>query len=196
VTVQPYHHGSLRATLLARAATVLAKAGADGLSLRRLARDVGVSHAAPTRHFKDRQALLDALAFDGFAEMNRRMEEAAATPGSIREKVRAVAHAYVRFSVDNSALQAVMYSSKHHPAASRDLQEVAGQSLLVTTRLIAQGQAAGDISPGDPDRLAMVAFASTHGIAVLGIGDLLNGLPVEDAVESVLDVLWSGLGTT
>ena len=61
-----YHHGDLRQALLAEATAMLEESGADGLSLRALARRVGVSHAAPGHHFADRNALLAELAADGF----------------------------------------------------------------------------------------------------------------------------------
>ena len=64
-----YHHGDLRATLLASAEEMLREKGVAALSLRELARAAGVSHAAPSRHFKDKQALLDEMA----TEMYRRM---------------------------------------------------------------------------------------------------------------------------
>src|SRR5947209_2974095 len=63
---RPYHHGNLRAELLAAAEQTVRERGVEALSLRELARRVGVSHGAPRRHFADRQALLDALAQAGF----------------------------------------------------------------------------------------------------------------------------------
>ena len=65
-TQRPYHHGNLRSELLSCAERALSEGGLAQLSLRDLARQVGVSHAAPRRHFADKQALLDALAQDGF----------------------------------------------------------------------------------------------------------------------------------
>src|SRR5918995_4141085 len=73
-TARPYHHGSLRPALLTAAERALARGG--DLSLRGLAREIGVSHAAPRRHFPDKQALLDALAQDGFERLGREMAEA------------------------------------------------------------------------------------------------------------------------
>ena len=73
---RPYHHGNLRAALLACAERTLREGGAGELSLRELARQVGVSHAAPRRHFADKQALLDALAEDGFERLGRELREA------------------------------------------------------------------------------------------------------------------------
>ena len=77
-TARPYHHGNLRPALLAAAERALARGGE--LSLRELAREIGVSHAAPRRHFADKQALLDALALDGFERLGREMA-AAVEPG-------------------------------------------------------------------------------------------------------------------
>ena len=62
-----YHHGDLKAAILAEAAALVADRGADGLSLRELARAAGVSHAAPAHHFTDRRGLFTALATEGFA---------------------------------------------------------------------------------------------------------------------------------
>jgi len=69
MTDRPYHHGHLRDALLAEAERTLREQGVEQLSLRDLARQAGVSHAAPRRHFADRQALLDALAGAGFARL-------------------------------------------------------------------------------------------------------------------------------
>src|SRR5262249_42865731 len=72
----PYHHGRLRAALLTEAERVLREDGIEALSLRELARRAGVSHAAPRRHFTDRQALLDALAEAGFTRLADEMHAA------------------------------------------------------------------------------------------------------------------------
>ncbi len=66
VDERPYHHGNLRTALLAQAEKTVRERGVQDLSLRELAREVGVSHGAPRRHFPDRQALLNALAESGF----------------------------------------------------------------------------------------------------------------------------------
>lgn len=67
-----YHHGDLRAAILSEAALLVAERGADGLSLRELARSAGVSHAAPAHHFVDRRGLFTALAAQGFGCWPRR----------------------------------------------------------------------------------------------------------------------------
>src|SRR5918996_5936041 len=96
-TARAYHHGNLRSALLESAERTLARRGASELSLRELAREVGVSHAAPRRHFADKQALLDALAEHGFERIGRELDDAMAGAGaSLHEQLGAFALAYVR----------------------------------------------------------------------------------------------------
>src|SRR5215210_7221004 len=82
-TARPYHHGNLRPALLAAAERTLARG--EELSLRELAREIGVSHAAPRRHFAGKQALLDALAQDGFERLGSEMAAALERVQGFRE---------------------------------------------------------------------------------------------------------------
>ena len=77
-----YHHGDLRRALLDAAWRLVAEKGLAALTLRELARAAGVSHAAPYHHFPSRTALLDALAKEGFAGLDRAMGEAKAGPAT------------------------------------------------------------------------------------------------------------------
>src|SRR6187397_898095 len=86
-TARPYHHGNLRPALLAAAERALARGGE--LSLRELAREIGVSHAAPRRHFPDKQALLDALALDGFERLGRDLSTALGEATGLRDRLHA-----------------------------------------------------------------------------------------------------------
>src|ERR1700735_1855890 len=99
VTQRPYHHGNLRTALLAQAERTVRERGVQELSLRELARDVGVSHGAPRRHFPDRQALLEALAIAGFERLGSELREAMDDAGEdFRARVQATATAYIRFA--------------------------------------------------------------------------------------------------
>jgi len=188
-----YHHGNLRAELLQRAEETIAAEGVDGLSLRQLARDLGVSHGAPSRHFRDKRALLDALAYDGFARMNALMSTAAASAGTIPHRLDTVAHVYVGFAVEHAALLSVMYSTKHAADASDGLREIGQLSLAPTVELLREAQEAGLIVSGDVERLALVSFAAVHGVATLATNQLLEGVPVEEATETTVALLWAGL---
>lgn len=193
MTDQPYHHGKLREGLLARATESIEEAGVEGLSLRQLARDLGVSHAAPGKHFRDKQALLDALALDGFRGMNARIMGASEAAGDHRSRFVRIARAYVEFAVSHPVLLAVMHSTKHHPDASDELRNIGEGGMRVAKALIAEAQDAGVLAPGDCERLALVCFASLHGAAMLAAGNLLDGTSVDSLTIATTDLLWAGM---
>ncbi|TQF73666.1 TetR/AcrR family transcriptional regulator [Rhodococcus spelaei] len=191
---QPYHHGSLRQVLLASAENTLEREGVDGLSLRKLAREAGVSHAAPSKHFRDRRALLDALAESGFHRLTGTLAEAVAgARPDARARFVALADAYVTFALAHPALLALMYGTKHAPGATEQLLAAGHESMDLTVRIVTEAQAAGDIGPGDADRIALVAFAAFHGIATLAAGGMLDGAPVDEVVTAASDLFWRGL---
>src|SRR3954454_22411835 len=121
--VRPYHHGNLRSELLQQAEQMLTERGVGELSLRELAREVGVSHAAPRRHFRHKQALLDALAQSGFerlgADLDRAMGRAG---GDFHSRLAAFAEAYVRFATRNGPLLELMFAGKHRAGATDELK--------------------------------------------------------------------------
>jgi AcrR family transcriptional regulator len=162
---RPYHHGHLRAALLAEAERTLRADGIEALSLRELARQAGVSHAAPRRHFADRQALIDALAEAGFLRLADEVQRAADEAGEdYRARLRAAAAAYVRFATRDAALTELMFSAKN-AAGTADLREAAERLFTVIGDLIGLGQRAGRLPPGDPYRLQLLFGATLGGIA-------------------------------
>ncbi|RBQ18311.1 TetR family transcriptional regulator [Spongiactinospora rosea] len=168
-----YHHGNLRTTLLAIAERNLREHGADRLSLRELAREAGVSHTAPRRHFADRQALLDALAEAGFARLDTELRDALAAAGEeFGPRLHAMAAAYLRFATEDAALLELMFTGKHREGAER-LVAAAAAPFGRMYDLIAEGQAQGVLEPGDPERVGIVLYATLHGIATLINGNLV-----------------------
>src|SRR5690348_2663564 len=97
-----YHHGDLRAAILTEAARLVSERGADGVSLRELAREAGVSHAAPAHHFTDRRGLFTALAAEGWRLLTEALRDA-------RPDFLDAALAYVRFALDHPGHYAVMF---------------------------------------------------------------------------------------
>ena len=164
---RPYHHGNLRAELLAEAERTLRDQGIDQLSLRDLARQAGVSHAAPRRHFADRQALLEALAEVGFLRLGDELLAAVGTAADdYQARLRAAATAYVRFATQDAALLDRMFVVKRgqHSAA---LDDAFGRLFTAFDDLIRQGQQAGELQPGDPGRVRLLLLAAVLGIAAL-----------------------------
>ncbi|MFE3192514.1 TetR/AcrR family transcriptional regulator [Nocardia sp. NPDC059240] len=185
-----YHHGDLRAELLRRAEETLGASGVDGLSLRQLARDTGVSHAAPSRHFRDKQALLDALTVAGFDRLAAGFEQAAAT-GTFPERLRAMAHAYLRFAIDNPALLALMFARKNSPSVA--IGEAAAHAFAVPIEMVADAQAGGEVVPGEPRRICLSAVAALHGLAaILGSG-LVPGEEADSLFDEMVGHMMDGL---
>jgi AcrR family transcriptional regulator len=181
-TERAYHHGNLRQALLEAAERTVRERGAGDLSLRELAREVGVSHGAPRRHFPDRQALLDSLAEAGFERLRHELREAHqdAGPGFV-DRLHAMAAAYVRFAIDDSALLELMFAGKHREGATA-LEQAAEQAFAPILELIAQGQAEQFLDPGEPEGVALILFATVQGIASL----VTAGMVQSDQVDGLL----------
>jgi AcrR family transcriptional regulator len=190
---RPYHHGNLRSALIDRARRTVDERGAQALSLRELAREVGVSHGAPRRHFPDRQALLDALAEDGFERLGDALGRAVEDAGTaFGPRLHALAQAYIDFAVRHPALLELMFAGKHRPGADR-VRETADRALAVAFGVIAEAQAAGELGPGDPGRVAIVAFATLQGLAAMADGPTIEGAPVDVVVRDAIGQLLDGL---
>lgn len=189
-TERPYHHGNLRSALLAAAERTVRERGVEDLSLRQLARETGVSHGAPRRHFPDRQALLDALAETGFERLGAELQAAADRAGDeFQPRLEATATAYIRFATANPALLDLMFASKHR-ATEPSLHEAMERAFSVMMDLIVQGQTIGWLQPGDPERVGLVLFSTIQGIAALLTAgmitpDQLSGLTT-DAIAHFL----------
>ncbi|TCK26075.1 TetR/AcrR family transcriptional regulator [Pseudonocardia endophytica] len=196
VTERPYHHGQLRSALLTAAEHSLREHGAGQLSLRELARDVGVSHAAPRRHFPDRQALLDALAEAGFDRLGAELRAALDGAGTaFVPRLRATVTAYIRFAVEDAALLGLMFASKHRPGADC-VVEAAAPAFALMYDLITEGQAAGALAAGDPERVGIVLFATMQGIAAVINGNLVEPSLLDDLVETAVTQFVRGAGPT
>jgi AcrR family transcriptional regulator len=191
MTDRPYHHGHLRDTLLAEAERTLREQGVEQLSLRDLARQAGVSHAAPRRHFADRQALLDALAGAGFARLADEVAAAIKDAGpDFRARLRATGAAYVRFATEDTALMELMFAAKNasaeaagQTAPSGGVAEGAGRLFTIVGELIREGQLTGQLPPGDPERLRLLFMATARGIA----GLVAPGQPAAGQADGLLD---------
>lgn len=185
---QPYHHGDLRAALLDRAAEHLRTGTVADLSLRALARDLGVSHAAPQRHFPDRRSLLDALAGAGWQRLDADLAAADPGPGAgVRARLLALGRAYVRFATGEPALLELMFAGK----AAGERHEGPGLSAPYT--VVADAQARGEVRGGDPEALAPALWAALHGVAALSVSGVLHGADVDALLVQTADTLLDGL---
>jgi AcrR family transcriptional regulator len=195
-TERPYHHGNLRSALLEAAERTVRERGVQALSLRELAREVGVSHGAPRRHFADRQALLDALTESGFERLGSELRCAAEGAGDEFEvRLRATATAYIRFATRDPALLELMFAAKHREQLPR-LHEAMERAFSVMLELIEQGQAEGLLEPGDPERVGLVVFASIQGIAALITGGMVSPDQLDELTADAIGYFLRGSRTT
>jgi AcrR family transcriptional regulator len=193
-TPRPYHHGNLRSELLSCAERALREGGLAQLSLRDLARQAGVSHAAPRRHFADKQALLDALAQDGFERLGDELRTAMDAAGDgFDARLGALARAYVRFATRHAALLELMFASKHRPDATDSLRAAGEAAFAAPLSLITEGQASGAVVADDSEAVATVAWATVQGLATIANAGLLDEAALDGLVAGAVERLVLGL---
>lgn len=177
-----YHHGDLCRALLRSAEKLLDRAGPAALSLREIARAAGVSHNAPYRHFTDREALLAALAAEGFRRLAVALAEAAdAAPPNGR--LQAAGRAYLAFARANPALYLLMFGPGLRKARHPELHAAAWSALDALRTAAAE---AGSPLSGSraAHRGAVGAWALVHGLAhLLADGQLAEDLAADGGAE-------------
>lgn len=189
-----YHHGDLRAALVQRATEVVAAGGVDALSMRELARDLGVSHAAPSRHFADRQALLDAVAVNGFDRLRVALARTQPPPGaSFEAGLGGHAACYVRFALGNAPLLAVMFAAKHRREAPAEIRDSAERAFDAPLHFLRQAQQRGEVVDGSLDEIGTAILATMHGFATLVAGGLLAEQGWERSLAETMTMLVAGL---
>ncbi len=178
-SARAYHHGDLRSALVDAGLTALKTTAVSDLSLRQLARDVGVSATAVYRHFPDKQALLAALASDGIEQLGRFQQAAARNADSDVQSFAATGQAYVRFALANPALFRLIFSQREPVGQSIFGENLPAQLL----RTMAATSVGGD--PNETQRLMIQAWAVVHGLAMLMLD---QQLPSDDAmIARVID---------
>lgn len=193
---RPYHHGNLREALLRAAETALEARGVAQLSLRELSRELGVSHASPQRHFATRQDLIDALAIMGFERLSSVMAKAAeARTADIAARLTKAAFAYAGFALKHPALFALMYEAKLRPNMLPELRTAVVSAFSHVPKILKEGQEAGKIVPGDPDRLALTFGATLHGLVSLSIEGKIKGIALKTIIPETVRHLLNGLST-
>ncbi|GAB08815.1 putative TetR family transcriptional regulator [Gordonia araii NBRC 100433] len=156
-----YHHGDLRRTLLDAAAESIAEAGVAKLSLRALAKRVGVSNAAPTHHFGDKTGLLTALATEGF----ELLAESLTAPGAGKDLVD-MGVAYVGFALAHPSHFAVMFEPSLHRCGDPGLAEAGAQARAALATGVADALH-GSGGDGDDQETQLAAWSLVHGYATL-----------------------------
>jgi AcrR family transcriptional regulator len=175
-----YHHGDLRAALVAEAVCRLDAEPEADITLRGLAKAVGVSAMAPYAHFEDKAALFDAVAGAGFKALTEALDSANAVSDPPEARLAALAHAYVGFGLARPALYRLMFGHRATPAskATRAAGEEAFSRLEATVAALA-----GPDRPARP--AAEIAWAFVHGLTRLAHdGHLEAGDPMAARIDA------------
>ncbi len=194
---RPYHHGDLRRALVRSARRLLREGGPEALTLRGVARAVGVSQAAPYRHFEDRQALVAAVAEEGFKDlksaMRRGMEQAEG-----RSALRQVAVAYVTFAHAHPAEYRVMFGPVAADREDLSSLKATSRSVLDFVKTgIERLQEAGLVGGGDAQVLAVVTWSMLHGLVMLSLDGQTKGvsLSLDQLVDTSTHLMMFGMAS-
>jgi AcrR family transcriptional regulator len=165
---KPYHHGNLREALLEASIQLIGEVGPTAFTLREVARRAGVSHNAPYRHFHDKNALLAAVAAQGYNELTEAMTKAAEEHLTPRDRLKQAGLAYIAFALRRPEHFTVMFDAplpaQEHPDAAR----ASKHSFSVLLDLVQACQDKKE-SSHDPLPFALLAWSMVHGIAKLAI---------------------------
>ncbi|RAK56589.1 TetR/AcrR family transcriptional regulator [Phenylobacterium deserti] len=161
---KPYHHGDLRRALVDAARRLLEAEGPAALSLRAVAREAGVSPAAPYHHFKDKSELLDAVAHDGWIMLDRAMTTAKAQAQG-HQRLSALGIAYVCFAREHPALYRIMYDAARNKEALPHVTEEDEESAYCKVRQTLVELGADPKATVDLELATVAAWCAAHGLA-------------------------------
>ncbi len=169
-----YHHPDLRQALLDGAVRLIKEEGMRDFSLRRLAAQVGVSHAAPYRHFDNKEAILATLMLEGHKRLRTSLLDARARcSDKAIDRLIALAQAYMEFARKNAEYLTVMFSKEGMAAAMAvgeklEFHQEDYDSFGVLETTVSECQAEGSMDPhADRGALSLHAWAEVHGLALL-----------------------------
>jgi AcrR family transcriptional regulator len=189
----PYHHGDLKNALIKAGTEILASEGLGGLSLRKVAKQAGVSHAAPYAHFKDKQALIAAISTEGFKQLHSQIESVKKTyqanPGSLLIET---AWAYVQFALNEPDRFKLMFSSalekeKEYP----DFVEISQKNFRQLVDIVEICQGANILKSSDSELIALSVWGTVHGFVSLLLEGQISHSVLEKAPlkEILIDII-------
>jgi len=192
----PYHHGALRDALLQAAERVLERDGLAGLTLRAVAREAGVSHAAPTHHFGDLTGLVSELAAIGFRQFNAAMASACDAATSPLERALARPKAYVAYAQAHPGMYGLMFRTERLDYSRPSLHEAAESSFAGLANAIGamrQEPITGNALTIEQGAAIARAWSMVHGFTMLlldgRLEDILERLPEGTTAEQLLEAI-------
>lgn len=182
-----YHHGDLRDALIKAALQQAERGGAEAISIKALAKQLGVSQPAPYRHFADREALLAAVTAEAFRQFSALLREALAKPAK-QSKLLRLALATLDFGLRRNGIYRLMFASRTVSCAAKgsELHEATRETFALVIEAL-EAPAVGYLR----ERQALKIWAALHGVVMLAEQGLLTGESAhatrEELVEDFVD---------
>jgi AcrR family transcriptional regulator len=168
-----YHHGNLRESLMQAAVRAIAELGPAAFTLREVARRAGVSHNAPYRHFQDKDAILAAVAAQGFRELTAAMQHAAERKASALDQLKESGLAYVTFAIRKPEHFTVMFDSPVCSSEDQEYVEASREAFETLVQFIRRCQEEGFLPLDRTQERTLYAWSLVHGIAKLAVAGRL-----------------------
>mgnify|MGYP000170668969 CR=1 FL=1 len=192
-----YHHGDLKNALVEAAVRLVEQKGIEGMSLRGVAREAGVSQAAPYHHFKDKEALVAEVCCVGFCRLEEDLRQATEGQPSYPAALDAMGRAYIAFALAHKAYFSIMWGGYVHDKNDYpQLVEEASCTFQMLVDTIVAGQEAGQLRVAEPMELVLACWSAVHGAARLivdkGIdadGMREKGIDAQLVIESTMRML-------
>jgi AcrR family transcriptional regulator len=178
-----YHHGDLREALVQAALRQAEQGGAESVSIKALAKQLGVSQPAPYRHFADREALLAAITAEAFRQFNAVLRESIRKP-SKRSKLSRLAQATLDFGLRRNGIYRLLFASRIMACASdgSELHDVAMEAFDLVLEAL-EAPAVGLLR----ERHALKLWAALHGVIMLAEQGLLTGKMADMTREQLVE---------
>jgi len=176
-----YHHGDLKNALVEAAVRLIEQKGVSGMSLRGVAREAGVSQAAPYHHFKDKEALVAEVCCVGFCRLEERLHEAVAGVGPATDVLEAMGRAYIRFAQEHRSYFEIMWGGyvadkNQYP----HLLEESKCTFEMLVNAVATGQQRGELAGDEPLPVAVGCWSAVHGAARLLVDRGIDADPMRE----------------
>lgn len=197
-TITSYHHGDLKNELIRGGLEILSTKGDSGLSLRKVARMAGVSEAAPYRHFKDKGALIAAIAEQGFLQLAKRLQEIEDQfSEDARQFYYQTGRAYIDFAINNPDSMRVMfrYRGREEMSSYPDLKDASDEVLAHLVDVVEYCQLEGYTGSGHPLPLALGYWSVLHGLSVLFMDQCIPRQSEQDQdslISETLNIVFQG----
>ncbi|MDD4974128.1 MAG: TetR/AcrR family transcriptional regulator [Bacteriovorax sp.] len=169
-TKTSYRHGNLREAILTTSLQVIEEVGVAGLSIREVAKKAGVTHQAPYRHFSDKEALLAALAQDGFEKMHQQISQSMAKEIKPFEKLLKLGLGYFSWASEHPDHFRLMFSQNIPEFETSESLKIAADKILeLVLSVVRENQEAKIIKIDETRSVARQLWAAIHGATLLFI---------------------------